>query len=246
MLQFVSAFMDLREDRYTPETKTIDRYFELFDMVAKTGVPIHVFVQKHLFARLVALSYPNVTVEVLEFEELDTYKTVAAIPDVQMPSERNQQKDTRAYLTFINAKFELVGRAMKQYPNATHFAWLDFGIAHVFRRPTETLSYLNDLRSKTLNAACLYIPGCWESGVGIHYVDRCVNWRFCGGFFLGDRDSVQRGCDLYEMEFGRIITESKTLVWEVNIWAIFEARYGWRPTWYKANHDDSIVRIPSL
>jgi hypothetical protein len=36
-----------------------------------------------------------------------------------------------------------------------------------------------------------------------------------------------------------------TLVWEVNTWAILEHYYGWTPTWFQANHDDSIVRIPS-
>jgi len=41
-----------------------------------------------------------------------------------------------------------------------------------------------------------------------------------------------------------LLAKYKRMLWEVNVWAILEYEYGWNPTWYRANHDDSIVRIP--
>jgi hypothetical protein len=35
------------------------------------------------------------------------------------------------------------------------------------------------------------------------------------------------------------------LSWDVNNWAYLEATTDWRPTWYKADHNDTIVRVPS-
>jgi hypothetical protein len=35
------------------------------------------------------------------------------------------------------------------------------------------------------------------------------------------------------------------LVWEVNMWSHFELTTEWNPTWFPADHNDTIVRIPS-
>ena len=85
----------------------------------------------------------------------------------------------------MNSKIEFVRRAM-EVGTTSHYAWIDFSIAHVFRN-SETLLYLGMLGRTQLRKG-LWFPGCWTSpSNGLDH----VNWRFCGGFFVGDRDSYQ-------------------------------------------------------
>jgi hypothetical protein len=67
-----------------------------------------------------------------------------------------------------------------------------------------------------------------------------VVWRFCGSFFIGDRASI--------LDFARrsaeVVPTLPHLTWEVNVWAHLET-LGWTPTWYKADHNDSILNLPT-
>jgi hypothetical protein len=36
------------------------------------------------------------------------------------------------------------------------------------------------------------------------------------------------------------------MVWETNVWSLLEEYYGWRPDWFKADHNDSIIHIPDI
>jgi hypothetical protein len=45
--------------------------------------------------------------------------------------------------------------------------------------------------------------------------------------------------------FPLFLEETKQLVWEVNFWSWLETVQHWKPIWYPADHNDSILRIPS-
>ena len=70
-----------------------------------------------------------------------------------------------------------------------------------------------------------------------------ISWRFCGGFFLGDKSSIEAFYDIHKRNFKAVIV-SKGLSWEVNVWALYEYAYGLQCTWFKADHNDSIVKLP--
>lgn len=239
--QFVTAFMDLEEDR--SKDKSFTRCFELFDRLAKTNISIIAFVSPHLIP-LFHNTYTNVQIVPFVFQSLKTYTDVYSIPDLRLPSMRNQHHDTKHFMILMNAKIEFIRRAMEINASATHFAWIDFSICHVFRNLDVSLSYMHMLGNSALRVNGVYFPGCWRYGIGMENVNQNVVWRFCGGFFIGDRSSLQEMWKLYEREFVRLLTESKTLVWEVNMWAIMEMHCGWKPHWYSAGHDDNIIRIP--
>ena len=89
----------------------------------------------------------------------------------------------------------------------------------------------------------LIIPGC----VDIAPFDcfQHIWWRFCGGVFVGDKDSL--------VEFYRIffdvyenVTGVSGLTWEVNVWAYLELLTLIHPTWKYADHNDSILRVIDL
>ena len=64
---------------------------------------------------------------------------------------------------------------------------------------------------------------------------------------MGDKQSILDFYDLYVEHAPRFFKETGKLVWEVNIWAWLESNTLWKPTWYLADHNDTmLVNIPFL
>jgi hypothetical protein len=246
---FVTAFLDLAEDR--SKDKSAETCFHHFNSLVKTGVNIHLYLSpcyQQLY-ETICKSPSNVLVDYIELSQLETYREIQDL-DVRLPETRTPHHDTRAFLTLMNAKVELVVRAMAIEPGfsaaskATHFAWIDFSIFHVVKQPRETSEYLAMLGKTRLREDCMLIPGCWgHPGTNGSSLFTQVNWRFCGGFFLG---SVGRMLELHRLyrTHWRSIVERRGLTWEVNMLALFEQSYGWIPTWFHGDHNDSMLRLP--
>lgn len=228
VVTFVSAFLDLEEDR--PVDKSVERYFDLFNVLQSTGIRFHLFLSPKFRGKV---QLRNGIIEYISLKDLDTHKVAAE----GLPETRNESHDTRNFLILMNAKTEFVRRAIEsQMHETTHFAWIDFAIPYIFRTPQltlETLRHLSNLPEK-----CLYFPGCWSEKISTF---SHVNWRFCGGFFIGDKTSL---LDLSTRVLS-VLPTLPNLAWEVNTWAHLET-LGWEPTWYPADHNDSILNIPSI
>lgn len=223
---FVTAFLDLEEDR--PVDKSIERCFEMFSLLQASGIRFHLFLSPRYRGRV---HLQNGIIEYIHLRDLDT----ACVAPQGLPEHRNALHDTRNFLLLMNAKTELVRRAIaSQMHTTTHFAWIDFAICHVFRTPALTLQTLS--HPTTFPERCLYIPGCWTANPRTLSP---VNWRFCGGFFLGDKES----CLDFAKRALDVLPTLSHLSWEVNVWAHLES-LGWTPTWYKADHNDSILDVP--
>lgn len=166
-----------------------------------------------------------------------------------LPNKLNPIKDTPAYLHLMNLKTHFLKWAIEldKWPQDSHFAWIDFRITKIFKQLAPTLGFLQYLG----NAATLYIPhlvisGCWRHmdhyniqpwGL-VDFFDR-VYWRFCGGFYIGDRAAHLQFHHLYEIHYPEF---SKTnLTWEVNFWAWLEQENHFTPLWYESDHNDSIL-----
>jgi len=248
---FVSAFLDLREDR--SNDKSVDRCFSLFERLAASHLSICLFVSPSLYDRAAVLraQYPT-TLYVMpstELEDLWTHRTVSSIAEVSLPEERTSYHDTTAFLTLMNAKIEFVAKAMKSNPFGTsHFAWIDFSICHVLRQAEQTLERLHTYSVSRLQDRMLLFPACWsKSDTKRRYATLLsrVHWRFCGGFFIGDRQSLWEFYRLYQTHFPAFLREKKRLLWEVNFWAFLEQQGYLVAQTYRANHDDSILHIPA-
>jgi len=229
--------MKLPEER--SETKTTEFYFQQFKRLVDTGINIHLFLQSSmipLYKETIG-ERENVFIEIQEFEDLEIYKELRDI-DYKLPSKRTQSKDTANYIIVQNCKIYLVKKAIDSNKyNSDTFAWIDFGIGHVIKN-NETLENLKNLKI----SKGLYVPGCHiQTNINLNYV--C--WRFCGGFFIGDKESLEEFFNLYKKEFIDLVKKTKILSWEVNIWAIFEKHYSWKPIWYLSDHNDSMLNLPS-
>ena len=228
MVIFVTALIDLNEDR--PVDKTMETRIAQTNKLLSCGERFHVFLTPNLRNKV---HVPNGTIEYIQLEDLETYK----VAPIGLPSIRNEAHDTRNFLILINGKSELVYRAIQsQMYNSSHYAWIDSSILHVMRTVDLCLEHVREIGKTNYPSPCVYIPGCWDKQV-VNF--SAVQWRFCGGFFLGDKESL---VDMYTRQI-KILPTIPNLTWEVNTWAYMEEQ-GWSPTWYKADHNDSILYVP--
>jgi hypothetical protein len=99
------------------------------------------------------------------------------------------------------------------------------------------------LSLQTFSSPILTFPGCWSKPENEQVLLNSVHWRFCGAFFLGDAGSLLNFCKLHKEHFYLFLEKYNTLIWDFNFWSYLELTTGWSPTWYKADHNDSIFYI---
>jgi hypothetical protein len=250
-ITFVTSFTDVYKEKQF-EDKTIEWRINKFIDIAETGINIYLFldIDENEYNKEIQklYQYNNVHIEKFVLKDTFVYQCICDL-EYTLPSIRNKQKDNAEFMTIMNSKAEFLKKAIdKNVWNSTHFAWIDFSISYVFKEKKATLAYLTMLSKRYFKPDCLVIPGCWDKINMIDTDNRIMNniyWRFCGGFLLGDAKSVSKLFELYEEHFVNFIKVNKKLVWEVNFWAWLEVNIVWMPTWYSADHDDSIIKIPA-
>jgi len=156
---------------------------------------------------------------------------------------------------------------------STHYMWMDFDLPKLFRDKDGVKEYLIWLSRLQLAPSFLTFPGCWPklqlAPQVLSEVSCCeqssltkleaekerdvidsVHWRFCGGFFMGDRESILNFCQTVVDGLPRFTEKFDTLVWDFNLWAWLESdisdiseTYKWPDhwTWYRGDHNDSIL-----
>jgi len=236
---FVTSFFNIYETDYDAK-KTIPWRVERFEEMARTGINICVYTSPDFAKYIDTEKFPNVIL----FSTDSLFINEESV-GCELPTVRNETKDTAGYLTVINSKTQFMADTVKKNPfGTTHFAWVDFNLSHVLFNGEPSLCYLKDLGQRTFAPKMFAIPGCWDhkyNNVHVGHVTECIFWRFCGGFFIGDAESILRFDDLYKQKYPEFIAKYKKLVWEVNFWAWLEVNSDWAPEWYAAGHDDTII-----
>ena len=246
-LLFVTAWIDLGPEH---TEKTPAARLRHFKRLASSGISLFVFVSPSNNAALeeVRTEFPNIVgLRSVRMEDLQTVQTIRSFPDLKLPTASTNNKDTRAFLELMLAKIDFVYQALA-YTDATHLAWIDFNIAHVFDDSVTALEALLDLQQRNLAPSTLTFPVIWgpQTNISMEELIQQVNWRFAGGFFLGDRRSLEHwynlGCDTLTL----FLAQANVLVWEVNFWAWLENVYpnSFGPTVYTSDHDNSLVAVP--
>lgn len=238
---FVTAFCLI--ENYVPE-KTLDAYFNHFKKLVDTGINIAIYVSSTVKNRLLNLikDYPNVKLmDIIDVKDTWVYQT-AHISPIKLPSNRNPTKDTFEYMVVQNSKIEYCYRTIQKNPfNTEYFSWIDFGIFHVFKNESESIQQLKTISTTNFIKTNVIFPGCWRKNS--NYLTH-VNWRFCGGFFLGHQDAILDMWIKYQDFFKLFLRKYNIMLWEVNIWAAMEYETDWIPIHYQADHNDSIINIP--
>ena len=167
----------------------------------------------------------------------------------RLPITRNLAKDTFEHLVWTHLKVEFLQRAIEICKNSKNsiFAWMDPHICHLFHEPlSHSVNYLNYLSmQKFTKGPFIALPSCWDKQTLDSINFNTVCWRFCGNFMIGDAASINNLHILYEQFYPTLLKEKNTMTWDVNMWAHLESAGILNFIPYKANHDASIVRIPT-
>ena len=222
---FVTSYLKIYDSDYD-ETKTFEKRLEFFMKIVELNINICLFVSpeyKDVFD-LISTKHKNVNIiEVLSIEDLEFTKLGNKNANLlNLPDRRNHVKDTSNYMFLMNSKIEFIKKTIDINPfNNEYFCWFDFSLPYIF------------------------MPGCWNFKVGNKDVLKdSICWRFCGGVFMGDKNSLLSFYDVSISHFEEFLRLTEKLVWEVNYWAWLEASGYISPIWYTADHNDSIINIP--
>lgn len=243
-LTYVSCFINIH---CKEPHKTHHWRFDNFIHIAKQDVPIILYISEDIHQEFQTqfAGYPNVLLRVVNYEDTWMYK--ACFPwRNELPSDRNVVKDTHLFLTLMNMKVEFMAMAIDENPFATdYFSWIDFNLCHIFKKKSHSSAYMRSIAQMPWNTNFLANPGCWDKDQGQDRIANHINWRFCGGFLLGHQARFQELFSHYKSHFIPFMQVYNVLPWEVNFWAWLETHALWKITWYHADHDDSILYIPS-
>ena len=209
--------------------------------------------------------------KVMELEDTWTWKISEQHQPLSMPEQRDEKKDTYQYMILQNSKQDFIQQVMECFPHHSHYAWIDFSIVHMFKYPQKSLEYLRVCygpRKTPRNQfdeqmPQFFMPGCWGQRwfePDLDAVMKRIHWRFCGSFFIASANSMQNFIRLYRHCFPLFLKEHRRMIWEVNFWAWLEVTnqilleknppppeeeiLPWKPTWYSADHNDTIYRTP--
>ena len=254
-LTYVTAFLNVYNTP-TPDTLIGHIQFQPFYQLAETGVQICIAVHptyEPLF-REISKKFPNIYIlKSLDIKDTWIFNSCSKFNELSgstytLPTNRNPEKDTEAFLQYQHCKHEILELAIEKNPfNSNNFAWVDFNITQLFRNAEKSKKQLQAIGNCSPKMPFFAIPGCWEKWDmkrHAHHLDN-IHWRFCGCFFVADHESMRRFCKLYRDFFPRFLKETKKLVWDVNFWAWLEHNSEWTPTWFIADHNDSCLQIPN-
>ena len=246
---FVTAYLKIYDEEYD-NTRTFENRLTHFMHMLELGINICIFIDPEVKDKFNELEekYKNLKIMgSMKIEDLELYKIAVKYPELcNLPINRNNLKDTKEYMFLMLAKIEFIKKTIDINPfGSINFCWFDFSLAYIFKDMNNTLLKIKKISTSKFNDRFLYIPGCWNFKVdSLDYLKNNVVWRFSGGFFIGDKESLNRFYTTSHNCFLTFLNQTKTLVWEVNYWAWLESNGLINPTWCLGLHDDSILDIP--
>ena len=187
---------------------------------------------------------------------LHAYRYLATEFSVHTP---HPQKDTLDYMFVQCTKTEWVAMAIaldrykrrdgKIVSSDGMYAWLDFGIRHMYPSDTamETSIYrFRDrlLSSKWWDRALVYAPSCWDPAhVNIHRQDVFgdVFWVFSGSAFGGSADALLDFASRMKQKCVFLLATRRSLMWEVNVWYLVYRDCPERFALFYGNHNSGIL-----
>ena len=210
--------------------------FEQFRKMADTGIQLCVYNGRDFLDQLD--QYPNI-------KQMKPFESNTAKLFTLIEHDGSQNID---YSVFLNSKYEFMENAILENPwNSTHFAWIDFTIFSIFKKPVESQNYLKCLSLRTLLPHFFAIGGWIKTKNEIYELDltfKDVRWRFLDKFFIGDKESVMELVTLTKQYLPRFLKTYNKITNEVNFWNWLETFIGWEPTFFFSIFDDSVIRIP--
>jgi hypothetical protein len=246
LITFVTAFFNIYN--YPIESEFIKNKFDKFKEIAITGIQICVYTEVEFINKFneLIIEYPNIKL----MEPVNLKKTkislICSKIDFTLPINRCEKMDNYDFMIFLNSKCELLENTVSiNYWNSEYFAWIDFDISNIFYNLIESQEYLRFLSKLNLTSKFFTIGGWEKEKMALEkMVFDNIFWRFCGCFLLGDKMSIIEFTNLSNEYMEVYINMYKKLSWEINYWCWLETFVCWKPTWFHASFNESILKIP--
>jgi hypothetical protein len=248
-ITFVTAFFNIYSHAF--QNRDTEWRFQHFRKLAETGIQLAIICSPDdsMYFENILIEFSNVKIiQYIYLRDTWTFRICNEIEkeigqSILLPNTRNPNKDTREYILLMNSKAEFLKIALDKNPwGSTHFAWIDFNIFHIFKKEAYVKLFLSTLSKRTLAPSFLTLPGCWgREYYHEPYLLNDIQWRFCGGFFVGSADRILDFYMCHREHFPAFLREKRHLIWEVNMWAYYENSCGLTFDWYKGDHNESIL-----
>ena len=223
-----------------------DRSYNKYLMLAKQllNIPINkvIFVDSSVLHHFTEFANENTTIIPFVKDANYLYEYKDKLTDFKL-NTKNPAKDTIEYMFTMGFKTEFVRKAIQlNNYNASQFIWLDLGIKHMmdiseeeFAKKVLRLQYLE--YPIHVRIATIWNPD-YNYDIDL-YKDIC--WCFAGSIFGGNIKSLLEFADLTKETSLNIMSEKKTLMWEINVWKLIYNMDRWKFLYYTCSHDNSIV-----
>lgn len=204
-LLLVTCLFDLGRREDNPRRQSVEFYLEHGRELLALGRDTILFLDPDLVALVErsGLDLSRTRVVPCRLEDLPAYECRDAIERARRarPLRRaNVVKDTPLYGVFQRAKIQLLHRATDLDPEASHVAWIDFGIAKavpVRHAPRAFAQALGLDKVELLATGPLAATRDWQA----------IRQAVLAGYVAGPRASVRRFCTLYEELADRLLAE---------------------------------------
>src|SRR3972149_2280438 len=124
----------------------------------------------------------TVTIINLPIEEVFIYSLIIQHRDsLQLPFNRNNEKDTFEYMALMNSKIEFLSQAIPLV-HTPYVAWIDAGISKMLFDKENSFDRLKNANVIGVNK--ILIPGCYTRNILSEDLCKSVWWVFLGTFFI--------------------------------------------------------------
>lgn len=241
MTTIVSGFLSNVNNR---SDINIDKYFELGVLFMKAKISKIIFVDEIMYEKIE--SYNNEYTKIILVNKTDyelyQYMNEDVLTNFNLNSD-NSQKNTIGYMFTMCNKTEWIKQAIElNHFNSEQFIWIDFGIRHVFKTVDDDtfiniLESLNDKKYENVR-----IGSIWNLERLYQFnILKDITWYFAGGVFGGNKDKLLKFASLMKEKCLEIISQEKTIMWEVNIWFVVYSENKELFDAYSCDHNNSII-----
>jgi hypothetical protein len=236
MTTIVSAFIS-----NVNSNRNIEKYIEYGKKLCSININKVIFIEEHIYNTYFKnQNFPLTIFIFINKENIYLYKyTADDLINFNMLQTDNPSKDTIEYMYVQCSKTELVRLAIElNIFNTNQFIWVDFGIYHIMNNDEELFIHLiTNLNNKSYENIRIASGTCYN----LEQFYTKIQWFFLGGIFGGHKDKLLEFADLMKQKCIDIMTNEKTIIWEVNIWFLIFLENQELFDRYIANHNPSML-----
>jgi hypothetical protein len=218
-LCYVTCFLDIQRDRWTHFQRTVDQYFDEFlpllnMFLEHPDAPAHdlvVFLDRTYLDRMPASLPAHIHVQPIDeaymqahcplWQRMDKEKAImesAPYQDLVRHRLHHPEHNNPRYTLINHCKVDIVHEAMGLVPDATHFAWVDFGYCkHPGTLPRQFLD-LGKVAADRVNYTLINPIDPTTDGNVVRTLQYAPE-KVGGFFFCGSKDALTEYRDLYHL-----------------------------------------------